>query len=219
MRSCHAPRYAVRLAVMIFAPTVAGCGVVESEPVGFVARGTVWADPTGPTPSQGRPLAGAVVNLVALPGIVSRGGTVARTTSDASGRFELHADRCAAILDAQVEAYHVDWVEGWEGLCMSDRVDGVIIHMQLDDEPESTLDFVAQPSATSQQCLNRPPGTVCAGYSDGYAWLVTTSTIRGSRSGGRYQGQPVEVAIGDQSEFHHVLGTELVAEVSLTGPQ
>lgn len=72
--------------------------------------------------------------------------------------------------------------------------------------------FVEQESH-SGDCGNRPSGTVCIGYDDGYRWLVSDA-IRGWRQGS-WEGQAVQVAIGFRAEYHHVLGTKLVMQVNL----
>jgi hypothetical protein len=52
------------------------------------------------------------------------------------------------------------------------------------------------------------------GFGDDYVWLITPpSPIRGHRSGGFYQGHEVSVYMFDGLELHHVLRTDLVAEV------
>lgn len=78
-----------------------------------------------------------------------------------------------------------------------------------------------------EQCLAHSPGTIYYRFSDGYVWLITTSLVHflipsgqavfacGRRSGGFYEGQKVEVAVCDQFEYHHVIGTDLIAQVLL----
>jgi hypothetical protein len=74
-------------------------------------------------------------------------------------------------------------------------------------EPE----FVNQPSYAGD-CATRPPGTVCAAFSDGYVWLINDS-VAGHSSAGTFEGQPVEVIEGFAADYHHVLGTTLVRTV------
>ncbi len=58
-------------------------------------------------------------------------------------------------------------------------------------------------------CLNRPPGTVCIGYSDGYTWLVNTSIVDWDTT--TCDDQQVVMAIGDDGYYYsHVLDTHCV---------
>lgn len=69
-------------------------------------------------------------------------------------------------------------------------------------------DFNEQTSYTGD-CSNRPPGSICIGYSDGYKWLVYDS-IQGWRTDGYWQANAVIVAIGFEGDYHHILNTNLV---------
>ena len=133
------------------------------------------------------------------------------TTTDQFGRFRIETDTCGAILGASAPGYHLIGVEGWSG-CHDGpgRFEGVRISMQ----GASTLAFTQQPSSPGDYCRSRPQGRVCLVFEDDYRWLVGES-ITGSRSGGYHQGNPVSVAIGTHTEFHHVLNTDLVATVKL----
>lgn len=70
--------------------------------------------------------------------------------------------------------------------------------------------FKEQPSYAGN-CRNRPPGTICWGFPDGYVWLANDGY--GSR-GYEYAcgGQTVSVARGGRADYHHVLWTEYVKE-------
>jgi hypothetical protein len=60
-------------------------------------------------------------------------------------------------------------------------------------------------------CRNRPAGTVCAGFEDGYVWLV-----RGAISGWEKRvegGQAIQVAIASTGRYEHILGTNNVRVV------
>jgi hypothetical protein len=72
--------------------------------------------------------------------------------------------------------------------------------------------FVEQPSYTGD-CSQRPAGTICLGFDDGYAWLVSESSISGWSDGDPWQGKRVQIAHGAKADYHHVLGTLLVRVV------
>ena len=72
--------------------------------------------------------------------------------------------------------------------------------------------FVEQPSY-SGDCMNRPPGGVCLGFSDRYVWLVYDA-VAGWGEHGSWDGQRIVSAIGFRAEYYHVLGTNLVFERS-----
>jgi hypothetical protein len=74
--------------------------------------------------------------------------------------------------------------------------------------PTEAPAFVDQPSYAGD-CTTRPPGTVCVRFSDDYVWLIDDS-VAGRADGGTYEGQPVEVVLGFNADYHHVLGTTLV---------
>ncbi len=68
-----------------------------------------------------------------------------------------------------------------------------------------------QQGSYSGDCRARPAGTVCAGYEDGYVWLV-----RGAISGWekRVEGsQRIQVAIASTGRYEHILGTNYVRVV------
>ena len=75
--------------------------------------------------------------------------------------------------------------------------------------------FVSQPSYTGS-CLatERPPGSICLGFSDGYRWLIYYP-VTGWRTDSPYNGYTVRVAIGLKAEYQHVLMTDLVMEVKI----
>lgn len=66
--------------------------------------------------------------------------------------------------------------------------------------------FTAQPSYAGN-CQVRPPGTVCAKYSDGYIWLINEPVTGWSKN------QDIQAAIGSKTLFQHILNTKLVKKV------
>ena len=60
----------------------------------------------------------------------------------------------------------------------------------------------------SGDCATKPIDTVCAGFDDGYIWLVHESILSWGRSGN------IQVAHGNDSNFYHVLGTKYVKKES-----
>jgi hypothetical protein len=78
----------------------------------------------------------------------------------------------------------------------------------------SSPGFVRQ-SSYGGDCGQRPAGTTCLKFSDGYVWLVRDG-IGGWRNGPPYQGRSVEIALGAVHSYEHVLGTDLVAEEAPT---
>jgi hypothetical protein len=65
--------------------------------------------------------------------------------------------------------------------------------------------FREQPSSTVD-CRNRPAGTICWGFSDGYIWFVSDGFGAAAFSY-TCAGQTVEVARGGSADYHHVLRT------------
>jgi len=64
----------------------------------------------------------------------------------------------------------------------------------------------------SKDCGERPSGTVCARYSDGYIWLISDS-VRGWDDV-QEDGKNVEVAVGNNARYYHIPNTNFVK----TGP-
>ena len=62
-------------------------------------------------------------------------------------------------------------------------------------------------------CAQRPAGTVCVSFSDGYIWLVSDS-ITGQEDRGTVDGKSFRVAIGAKAEYQHLLGTSYVRQVN-----
>jgi hypothetical protein len=58
--------------------------------------------------------------------------------------------------------------------------------------------------AYAGDCRERPAGTVCLGFSDGYIWLIPDSVL------GRATSGDVEIAYGCEAEYWHKLNTSLV---------
>jgi hypothetical protein len=61
-------------------------------------------------------------------------------------------------------------------------------------------------------CANRPAGTVCLAFSDGYVWLVSDS-IQSQTDRGSWEGKTIRVATGAKAFYFHVLGTSFVREL------
>jgi len=66
--------------------------------------------------------------------------------------------------------------------------------------------FISQPSFAGD-CQNRPPGTVCLKYQDGYIWLINEPVVTGTVN------QNIQSAIGTKNIFQHILNTKLVKKV------
>lgn len=66
--------------------------------------------------------------------------------------------------------------------------------------------FNNQPSYTGN-CQNRPPGTVCAKYEDGYIWLIDEPVTGWNKT------QNIQAAIGSNHIFLHILNTTQVKKV------
>lgn len=215
----------MRTAWLCLALGLAACDIAEpgSNDRTVVIRGTAIAQAEGSDRTGGGPVAGVNVRISSGPSILGPGVTHATATTDATGVFELRFEipspgpvsPCGSYyFDGSGAGYYVDWVEGFRDRECDGLVAGVVAHVRLLVPPASTLTFVSRPSNTQQECLARPPGTVCMGFDDGYVWLVEyPSPIRGHRSGGVYQGNEVQVYMFDGLELHHVLRTDLVAEV------
>jgi hypothetical protein len=77
--------------------------------------------------------------------------------------------------------------------------------------PDPDLNFIEQPSY-SGNCQERPSGTVCLRFSDGYIWLITDS-VGGGNNQYRYylHGEPIQSVDGERAIYHHVLHANLVA--------
>jgi len=75
----------------------------------------------------------------------------------------------------------------------------------------TTAEFVQQPTYTGD-CNNRPTGSICIKYSDGYTWLVYDSLINWT-DGGFWSGKKIEVANCYQAEYLHAIGTSFVKKV------
>jgi len=61
-------------------------------------------------------------------------------------------------------------------------------------------------------CQSRPSGATCIGYDDGYIWLVYNAAIIGWDIRGSWQGHTIQVALGENADYYHVLGTRFVRE-------
>ncbi len=93
------------------------------------------------------------------------------------------------------------------------------IYQIIKSEPDyaSSIAFYELESY-SEDCLFRPGGTTCLGFSDGYIWLVYGS-IRGPGENYVSEGRYVEVVLGWEGssdyrvEYHHIVNTNLVKKV------
>jgi hypothetical protein len=72
--------------------------------------------------------------------------------------------------------------------------------------PVDKTGFTVQPSYAGN-CQQRPPGTVCAEFKDGYIWLIDEPVTAWS------ENQGVQAAIGSKNIFQHILNTKLVKKV------
>ena len=73
--------------------------------------------------------------------------------------------------------------------------------------------FREQPSYTGS-CANRPAGTICWGFGDGYVWLANDSFGASGFNVSPCDGKTVQVARGLRADYHHVLSTLFVKEVA-----
>ena len=81
--------------------------------------------------------------------------------------------------------------------------------------------FVEKPSFDETSiggCLNRPAGTICIRFTDGYLWLVSDQAILDWEIRGACPEGTVGVAVGVRAEYHHIYRTNLVKEVLLPPP-
>jgi hypothetical protein len=80
------------------------------------------------------------------------------------------------------------------------------------EEADAGEGFVVQVSYQGD-CSQRPEGSICLQFSDGYTWLIYDSIVGDQDTEETYQGQPIQIRLGAAAEYHHVLGTNLVREV------
>lgn len=73
-----------------------------------------------------------------------------------------------------------------------------------------TTEFIEQESYTAD-CLERPEGSTCLGFDDGYIWLVYDGIQAWQEED--LAGQMVQIAVGFKAKYHHILETNLVKEV------
>lgn len=209
---------------ILLAIGLAACDVVDpgSDDSTLVIRGVVRAPAEGTARTGGGPVGGMRVWITSGPSLLGPERTHASTTTSVDGTFELRMDAsgpASACTFYQIRGEGVGhWIESVQGFdnkqCVPGTIQGVIVTARLLVQPESTLTFVSRPSNTQEECVARPAGTVCMGFVDDYVWLVEyPSPVRGNRSGGLHQGHEVSVYMFDGLELHHVLWTDLVAEV------
>jgi|GEM_PF-1512351 len=86
-------------------------------------------------------------------------------------------------------------------------------NLPQDNNREKPDGYICQPSY-SGDCANRPSGTYCMVYSDGYIWAIPDAPARGVwDKAGSWNGQRVEVIHGKKADYYHVLRTSLVSMV------
>lgn len=71
----------------------------------------------------------------------------------------------------------------------------------------------SQQSTYTGNCLQRPPGTICLGYSDGFTWLISEYSVTGRYSTttcGVLDEAAIAVTNGIRTDYHHLWGTSLV---------
>jgi hypothetical protein len=90
--------------------------------------------------------------------------------------------------------------------------------VQSEPKPSSNTLSVSAPEGYKVQasytgnCANRPSGTVCLAFSDGYVWLVSDS-IQSQADRGDWEGKTIRVATGAKAFYFHVLGTSFEREL------
>jgi uncharacterized protein YjbI with pentapeptide repeats len=86
-------------------------------------------------------------------------------------------------------------------------------NLPQDNNREKPDGYMCQPSYFGD-CANRPSGTYCMVYSDGYIWAIPDAPARGVwDKAGSWNGKRVEVIHGKKADYYHVLGTSLVSMV------
>jgi hypothetical protein len=103
---------------------------------------------------------------------------------------------------------YMTWINGPYGV--QSRLNSERFDWERDAPASIPADFVSRPSLAS--CLVRPEGTACIAFSDGYLlaaddWVVGWTELRGTG------GARIEVALGRNADYHHVLGTDLIKRV------
>jgi hypothetical protein len=79
--------------------------------------------------------------------------------------------------------------------------------------PKATpgLEFTEQASYAGD-CTQRPEGSVCAAFEDGYIWLIYDS-VMGWSEGEPWEGKRVSIIQGNEADYYHVLDTLLVKRI------
>lgn len=65
----------------------------------------------------------------------------------------------------------------------------------------------------SGDCRKRPAGSVCIGYADGYIWLTYAGIKGWDTKPAAWQGRDIQVALADNGDYFHILGTRYVKKV------
>ena len=65
----------------------------------------------------------------------------------------------------------------------------------------------------SGDCGERPSGTVCMGYSDGYVWLISDGKL--AMENIQEDGNNVQIIVGFNAHYYHILDTNLVKTTPL----
>jgi len=81
-----------------------------------------------------------------------------------------------------------------------------IIHVQ--EKTSNNLSGYSVQSSYTADCKNRPTGTVCAAFGDGFVWLIKDSVLDWSNKS--ENGYDIQIAIGSNNKYYHALNTNLV---------
>jgi hypothetical protein len=75
--------------------------------------------------------------------------------------------------------------------------------------------FFEQPSYTGD-CMARPAGSICLGFDDGYIWFLSpfNDGVQAWGEAGFWRDKKIQVVFGQNADYHHILGTNLVKKVS-----
>ena len=72
-------------------------------------------------------------------------------------------------------------------------------------------EFAERPSYVGD-CAQRPAGSTCVKFADGYVWLVDDGVV-GWGEDESWDGKTVQVVQGGQATYYHVLDTLLVKRI------
>ncbi len=74
--------------------------------------------------------------------------------------------------------------------------------------------FVSQPTY-EEDCRERPAGTICLQFSDGYIWLIEETPLGPVFSSGKWLDKEIEVRYGSRHYFYHVKGTSFIRKEAI----